>query len=423
MTSRLTLDAALARSPGKFSDRDHGMIREMAFGVCRRFFELDGVLAQLLKKALKSRDADVRALLLIGLYQMRYMRVPDHAAVGETVAACRQLGKPWAGGLVNAVLRQFQKRDEELLGNLDPAQRYAHPHWLFDALEQAWPEQFRSILEANNEAPPLSLRVNIGRITRAAWMESARGAGLEPRAGTLAPEAVVMDAAVDVEALPGFAQGLVSVQDEAAQLAPGLLDCRTSQRVLDACAAPGGKSCHLLERSAGIELIALDSNAARLERVRDNLQRLQLQARVVCGDASAVAGWWDGRPFERILLDAPCSGSGVIRRHPDIKLLRTPRQIVEASAMQRRILDALWPCLAPGGILLYSTCSVLPTENEAVVDGFLAATADARELRIDASWGMARSHGRQLLPGAQDGFYYARLEKAAPPGNMTAISG
>lgn len=411
--ARLTLDEALAQSLGNLEGRDRAMTREMAFGVCRRFFELDGVLAQLLRKAFKSRDADVHALLLIGLYQMRYMRVPDHAAVGETVAACRQLGKPWAGGLTNAVLRQFQLRGDELLRNLDAAQRCAHPHWLFEALQQAWPQQHAAIIEANNEAPPMSLRVNRSRTTREAWMDSARAAGLECRAGLLAPDALMLERAVDVSALPGFADGLISVQDEAAQLPADLLDWRAPQRVLDACAAPGGKSCHLLERNAGLELVTLDSSAARLERVRQNLQRLQLRAEVVCADATAPASWWDGRHFERILVDAPCSGSGVIRRHPDIKMLRTPQQIVEASVLQRRILAALWPCLAPGGVLLYCTCSVLPAENEQVVATFLGSTPDARELPIDAPWGIARSHGRQLLPAsrAQDGFYYARLIK------------
>ena len=413
IATRLTLDEALAQSLGNLEGRDRAMAREMAFGVCRRFFELDGVLAQLLRKAFKSRDADVHALLLLGLYQMRYMRVPDHAAVSETVAACRQLGKPWAGGLTNAVLRQFQLRGEELLRNLDAAQRCAHPRWLYEALAQAWPEQHAAIIEANNEPAPMSLRINRSRTTRAAWMETARAAGLQSRAGALAPDAVVLEQAVDVMALPGFADGLVSVQDEAAQLPADLLDCHSPQRVLDACAAPGGKSCQLLERSGGIELMALDNSAARLERVQQNLYRLGLRADVVCADATAPASWWDGRHFGRILVDAPCSGSGVIRRHPDIKMLRTPRQIVEASALQRRILDALWPCLAPGGMLLYCTCSVLPTENEQLVAAFLGSTPDARELPIDVPWGIARVHGRQLLPasGAQDGFYYARLLK------------
>lgn len=417
----MTLDEALERATGPLEGRDRALAREIGFGVCRRYFELDALLAQLMERPLKSRDADVRALLLVGLYQLRHMRVPDHAAVSETVAASKPLGKPWARGLVNAVLRAYQARVDQLDAALTTAQRAAHPPWLLQALERAWPEQLGDILAADNAVPPMTLRVNAARTTREAWLATAREAGIEARACAFAADGVVLAEPLDVAQLPGFAEGLVSVQDEGAQLAAALLGCADGERILDACAAPGGKACHLLERHPGIALVALDSSAPRLERVQQNLQRLQLEATLACGDAADPGAWWDGRPFDRILVDAPCSGTGVIRRHPDIRILRTAAQIREAAALQLAILRGLWQCLKPGGTLLYSTCSVLPQENEATIAAFLAATPQAREERLDIDCGIARSHGRQLLPtvGEHDGFFYARLRK---PGASSSTS-
>ena len=411
----ITLDDALERSTGPLAGRDRALAREIAFGVCRRYFELDALLEQLMEKPLKARDADVRALLLVGLYQLRHMRVPDHAAVSETVAASTPLGKPWARGLVNAVLRAYQARGDQLDAALNAAQRAAHPSWLLQVLERAWPEQLADILAANNAAPPMTLRVNAARITREAWLVTAREAGIGARPCAFAAEGVVLAEPLDVTQLPGFVAGLVSVQDEGAQLAAALLGCTDGERILDACAAPGGKACHLLERHPGITLVALDSSAPRLERVRQNLQRLQLEATLACGDAADPHAWWDGQPFDRILVDAPCSGTGVIRRHPDIRILRTAAQIKEAAALQLAILRGLWQCLRPGGTLLYSTCSVLPQENEATIAAFLAATPDAQEETLGIDCGIARSHGRQLLPtvSEHDGFFYARLRKTS----------
>jgi len=410
----LTLDEALARGTGELQGRDRAFAREMAYGVCRHYFELDALLAQLLDRPLKARDADVRALLLVGLYQLRHMRVPDHAAVSATVAATAALGKGWARGLANAVLRAYQSRHAELLAGLDAAQRAAHPTWLVGALERAWPAQVQQILEADNAAPPLTLRINVARVSRAAWLERAAAAGVAARPCSLSADGVVLAEATDVARIPGFGEGLASVQDEGAQLAAQLLDCRPGQRVLDACAAPGGKACHLLERHAGLELHALDSNAQRLERVQQNLARLGLSANLVCANAADPDEWWDGQPFDHILVDAPCSGTGVIRRHPDIRILRTAKQVRESAILQRTILRGLWPCLAPGGTLLYITCSVLPEENEATIAGFLAETPDAQEIPLGVEWGIPCAHGRQLLPTARehDGFYYARLRRS-----------
>jgi len=409
-----TREEALGRFTGALEGRERALAREIAFGVCRHFFELDALLAQLLARPLKARDADLRALLLAGLYQLRHMRVPDHAAVSATVAASTTIGKGWARGLVNAVLRAHQAQRSELEARLDDAQQLAHPRWLIDALREDWPREWTDIVAASNATPPLTLRVNAARCTRAQWLTSAAAAGVAAHAGTIADDAVVLAQASDVARIPGFAEGIVSVQDEGAQLAATLLRCGSGQRVLDACAAPGGKACHLLERYPTLRLVALDASAARLERVRQNLTRLQLAAALLHGDAANPATWWDGEPFQHILVDAPCSGTGVIRRHPDIRILRNPQQVVAAAMLQREILRGLWPCLAPGGSLLYTTCSVLASENEHAIAHFLDATPDASEVELDVPWGCARRHGRQLLPtiDRHDGFYYALLRKA-----------
>lgn len=414
--NRSTLDAALERFSTSLAERDRALAREIAYGVCRHYFELDALLARLLTQPLKARDTDLRALLLCGLYQLRHMRVPDHAAVSESVAACAALGKAWARGLVNAILRTHQRRRSQLEASLDEIERSAMPQWLIEALRSDWPRAWPDIVAASNAQPPLTLRVNAARGTRAQWLARAGSVGLGAHAGALAADAVTLAEACDVARIPGFAEGLLSVQDEGAQLAAPLLPCTGTQHVLDACAAPGGKTCHLLEHHPGLRLLALDADARRLERIRQNLDRLGLEADVVHGDAAMPAEWWDGKAFDHILLDAPCSGTGVIRRHPDIRILRTPQQVTAAAELQGRLLRALWPCLAPGGTLLYTTCSVLACENEQVVGSFLALTADARETALDVTWGEARQHGRQLLPTTDrhDGFYFALLGKLAP---------
>jgi len=408
-----TLDDALRLAAGKLEGRERAFLRELAYGVCRRYDELDGLLAGLLARPMKAADADVRALLLIGIYQLRYLRVPDHAALSETVGACHGLRKPWARGLVNAVLRGYLARREELESRLSTAARLAHPQWLLDAITAAWPGEAASIIEAGNTAGPLSLRVNRSRTDRESWLAKARATGLEGEPSALSADGVVLGRAVDVETLPGFREGDVSVQDEAAQLAAMLLAAEPGQRVLDACAAPGGKACHLLEREPTLQVLALDPAPGRLARVAENLQRIGLHAQLREGDATHPDHWWDGVPFDRILVDAPCSGTGVIRRHPDIKVLRTATQVAESARLQARILEALWPLLGPAGVLLYSTCSILPEENEALVAAFLARTPTAEVWPFDVAWGHARPCGRQLLPGegSHDGFYYARLRR------------
>lgn len=396
--------------------RDRALAQELCYGTLRLLPRLRVLLDRLLDRPLKERDADVDALLLIGLYQLGHLAVPPHAAVSATVAAARLLGKPWAAGLVNAVLRRYGRERPALDAAVaaDPQARHAHPAWLLERLRAVWPADWEAVAAAGNAHPPLTLRVNRLRITteeyRARLAAEGRAAVPHPHA----PDALTLAQPCPVEALPGFTAGLFSVQDAAAQLAAPLLRPQPGQRVLDACAAPGGKTAHLLETCPTCEVVALDQDARRLTRVAENLTRLGLAADAVVGDAGNPAAWWDGRPFERILLDAPCSATGVIRRHPDIKVLRRPDDIARLAAEQERLLAALWPLLAPGGILVYATCSVLPEENRERITAFLQGQHDSHEIPIAVAWGRSADPGRQILPGedAMDGFYYACLTKA-----------
>lgn len=409
----VALPAALERT----APRDRGLLRELCYGVCRWQPELQYLLDAVLKRPLVSQEAVLRALLLTGLYQLHRLRIPPHAAVAETVAAARQLGKAWAAGLSNAVLRTFLRRRVELLARVesDPCARTAHPPWLLARLQRDWPDDWLAIIAANNAHPPMTLRVNQQHGDRATYQTHLTAAGHAATPAVLAPAALTLRRPLDPTTLPGFAAGWASVQDAAGQLAAPLLAAEPGMRVLDACAAPGGKTGHWLELAPDLRLTALDVDAERLTRVQDTLRRLGLTAQLVAGDAARPAAWWDGQLYDRILLDAPCSATGVIRRHPDIKLLRREADIAALAAQQRALLTALWPLLRPGGRLLYATCSVLRQENEQVATAFLAAQPDATELALPAVWGRAQLRGRQILPGeaGMDGFYYALIEKQA----------
>ncbi len=418
LSGKASLNSSLPAQLDKVDERDRGLTQDLAFGTARWQPRLDLLAAQLLQKPFKAADADVQALLLVGLYQLFYTRIPAHAAIGETVGCADKLKKPWAKGLLNAVLRRAQREGEALLADMerDPVVRTAHPRWLQKALKAFWPEQWEAICAANNAHPPMILRVNRRHHSRDAYLALLAEAGIDASACQYGSDAIVLAQACDVRGLPGFAEGWVSVQDEAAQLAADLLELAPGQRVLDACCAPGGKTCHLLEAEAGLaHVVAIDLEAKRLARVRENLDRLQLDAELIACDARDTASWWDGKPFQRILLDAPCSATGVIRRHPDIKLTRQADDIPALAALQGELLDALWPTLEVGGMLLYATCSSLPTENTEVIDAFLARTPGARELDLTTEAGLRQPHGRQLLAqeGGHDGFYYAKLIKIA----------
>ncbi|UCE88565.1 MAG: 16S rRNA (cytosine(967)-C(5))-methyltransferase RsmB [Pseudomonadota bacterium] len=398
------------------SGADRALAQAIAYGVLRQYHWLDFCLTQLLAKPLKERDADIRCLLLCGIYQLAHMRVPDHAAVAATVETVRALKKPWASGLVNGVLRNYQRRVPELAREAQAQAEacHAHPGWLLEALQASWPNSWQDIVAANNRQPPMTLRVNIQRTNRDRYLAQLAEAGIEGKPAAHGECALALVAPVGVDALPGFTDGLVSVQDAAAQLAAPLLDAHPGERVLDACAAPGGKTGHILESYAELaELVALDVDPARLMQVQANLQRLGLGATLREGDACTPADWWDGTPFDRILLDAPCTATGVIRRHPDIKLLRRAGDVEALAVQQGAMLEDLWPLLRPGGILLYSTCSVLPVENSRQIQEFLSRQPDACPDTLAVSWGRALAAGRQILPGEDDmdGFYYAHLAK------------
>ena len=418
LNGKASLNSSLPTQLDKVEDRDRGFTQDLAFGTARWQPRLSALAAKLLQKPFKAADADVEALLLVGLYQLLYTRVPAHAAIGETVGCADKLKKPWAKALLNAVLRRAQRESEALLAELehDPVVRTAHPRWLQKSLKAFWPEQWEAICAANNAHPPMILRVNRRHHGRDAYLQLLADAGIAATPCVYSIDGIVLETAADVRSLPGFAEGWISVQDEAAQLAADLLDLAPGQRVLDACCAPGGKTCHILEVETALEgVVAVDLEAKRLVRVRENLARLGLSAELIAADGRDTAAWWDGKPFQRILLDAPCSATGVIRRHPDIKLTRQPDDIAALAALQGELLDALWPTLEVGGILLYATCSTLPTENTEVIAAFLARTSGARELDLATAAGIKQPHGRQLLAqeGGHDGFYYAKLIKIA----------
>ncbi|MCW8828308.1 MAG: 16S rRNA (cytosine(967)-C(5))-methyltransferase RsmB [Gammaproteobacteria bacterium] len=410
-----SLSALLPHSLDALPPERRALAQELCYGTLRWWPRLEVLLGQLMDKPLKAKEHEIRCLLLSGLYQLAYMDIPPHAAVSETVAVTALLKKGWAKGLVNAVLRRFQRERNTLEPQLeaDEVAASAHPRWLLDLLQQAWPQEWPRIVAANNQRPPMTLRNNRSRQGREAYLQELRQAGLEAEASPHAPDALTLQRPVGVEQLPGFADGRVSIQDSAAQLAAILVAPETGMRVLDACAAPGGKTGHLLEICSDISLVAIDIEEKRLQRVAQNLHRLGVQATLLTADAATPDSWWDGEPFDRILLDAPCSATGVIRRHPDIKLLRRGEDIAQLTRLQQTILEALWPLLRPGGRLIYATCSVLPQENGQQLANFLARHDDAEEIPLQAEWGRAETVGRQVFPNqdGMDGFYYACLSK------------
>lgn len=406
------LDAARAG----LSDRDGAFLQALVFGALRYGPRLEWWRDRLLDRPVRRRDAIVGTVILLGLHQLAHTRVPPHAAISETVDLTRAVGRPRAAGLVNGVLRRFLREKDELerAAASDPVAASCHPAWLADRIGRDWPEDVDQILAAGNEAPPMTLRVNCMKTGRGEYLERLREAGIDATPGADAETAVVLEAPVGVDRLPGFEDGVVSVQDESAQLVAGLLMPLAGQRVLDACAAPGGKSAHLLELGdSETELLALDSDGGRLARVDENLARLGLSAGCRVGDARRPGDWWDGRPFDRVLLDVPCSGTGVIRRHPDIKYLRREADIAGLAGLQSEILAAGWSVLAPGGVLIYTTCSVLREENEAVIRAFLEQYPEARAEGLAIPGSVACGAGRQRLPGPDggDGFFYARIRR------------
>ncbi len=406
----LALDEVL---PAIESKKDRAFVQALCFGVMRWYFYLDALLSLLTRKAIK--DLDIKILALLGLYQIKFMRVKSHAAVSETVSAVRK--KKWARPLLNGILRTYLREQEGLDNQVDRGDlsvREAHPPWFVCCLLDQWPEQALSVLQANNRQPPMVIRVNPRFFSRVDYQAILAEQEISTVVSPYCPSALILDKPIDVGFLPGFLDGHATVQDSAAQLAATILDLHPRQRVLDVCAAPGGKTTHILEVEPGLEsVVAVDIDAQRLSRVKENLVRLGLEALLLIGDATHPEDWWDGVLFDRILLDAPCSATGVIRRHPDIKWLRQTTDVDAIVSVQQEILKACWSLLRPGGRLVYATCSVLQQENEEQITGFLKCYQDAFSVTIDASWGQERLHGRQILTGTDDmdGFYYAVIEK------------
>jgi 16S rRNA (cytosine967-C5)-methyltransferase len=415
-----SLDAALTIDP-KSSAQERGLLRSLCYDSIRWYVRLDALLGRLLSRPGQALAPEVRALAIVGLCQLLYTKIPAHAAVAETVNAARLLGQSRTAGLVNALLRRAQREHLQLCAQIDrnPAVRTAHPRWLFDALAAEWGERSEAILAANNERPPFWLRVNRRRCTGPEYREQLAARGVQVIASMFGGEALLLASAMDVHDLPGFADGVVSVQDAAAQLGARLVDPQPGERILDACAAPGGKTGHLLELQPELaQLLAVDVSPERLERVADNLHRLGGTATLLAADVAAPSQWWDSRPFDRILLDVPCSATGVIRRHPDIKLLRRAQDIPALAVRQRELLRSAWSLLAPGGRLVYASCSALHAETVAVVTDFIASVAEARDTTRDCmhALGLAADAGpgHRIAAGTagMDGFYYACLEKA-----------
>lgn len=412
-----SLREVMERTAPRLSDpRDRALLMALLSEGARWWLRFDAAIDALLEKPLRHKDPAIHALLVLGLVQLEVLQLQDYAAVAATVEATRTLKRPQLAGLVNAILRRWQRERAQRMATLDakPQTRHAHPAWLARALQRDWPERADAVMAADNAEPPLMLRVNRQRSDRDTLIDQLRAAGQEATAHPWLADALVLPHSTDVTRLPGFEDGAFAVQDGAAQVAADLADLRDGLRVLDACAAPGGKACHLLER-ARIDLTALELEPKRAERIRQNLMRLRLDAKLVIGDAGAPAAWWKRQPFDRILIDAPCSATGVLRRRPDVRLHRRESDIAAMGVQQRRILSALWPLLAPGGRLVYITCSVLRAENEAVVAELLAAQDDARQVPFTLPAGQAAAVGWQILPGDGDldGMYYAVFEKRA----------
>lgn len=393
------------------------LLQSLCYGLCRHYEQLAFILDIFIAKPLRKKDQDIYCLLLIGIYQLFFMRMPDYAVINESVATCNNLKKVWAKKLVNAVLRSVQREMDSLSSKLDskPELKYSHPVWLMSLLQKNWPDHYLEIMQANIQQAPMTLRVNKSKISSKQYLSCLKEAHITAKPGNLTDTSVILNDPIQVDNLPDFFKGFSSVQDESSQLAIALLGPKNNEVILDACAAPGGKTCAILEQAPAVSLYAVDNDAQRLKRVTNNLERIQAKASLIHNDIIEQAKIWqkEERQFDRILLDVPCSGTGVIRRHPDIKLLRKAEDIKKLVPLQQDILLAVWPLLKTKGTLLYSTCSVLKKENSDQLVEFFSKIQDVQEIPINASWGIPCEYGRQLLPKSKshDGFYYALLQK------------
>ncbi|MFY8274624.1 16S rRNA (cytosine(967)-C(5))-methyltransferase RsmB [Pseudoalteromonas sp. SSDWG2] len=407
----VSLSTALPRYNRDLNPQDKALMQQMCFGVLRYLPSLEFYCQQLLEQPLKGKNRVFQFLLYVGLYQLQHMRVPEHAAVAETVNALKSMRAPGLKGLVNAVLRNFQRHQsvlEEQAMQID-ACKFNHPGWLIKKLKRDYPDVWETIIDNNQQQAPMWLRANNRINSREQYAAKLTAKGIDFSLDDGCVDAIRLTKAMDVYALPEFERGACSVQDAAAQQAARLLEPQDGEYILDACAAPGGKTCHILEL-ADARVVALDADAQRLERVEENLERMNLRAQLKCANAEDVNDWHDGEQFDRVLLDVPCSATGVIRRHPDIKWLRRGTDIDELAKLQAQILDAIWPLLKPGGVMLYATCSVLSEENQQQMKSFLAKYDDAKHVPLNEH-DTVDNPGWQMLPGNTDGFYYAKIIK------------
>lgn len=410
-----SLNEAISVEDPELDLRDQAFLRELVYGVCRHYWTLEFFANQLMKKPLKAKESLVKQIIQVGLYQLLHCRLPAYAAIAETVDAVRVVKKEWAVGLVNAVLRQFQRQLDQLQAMLaeDDVAKFSHPNWLVKRIQNAWPADYEKIFIANNQHAPMTIRVNRRISTREAYLAQCLENEIAAEVQPLTKFGLTLPKTVGVEKLPSFWDGACYVQDAASQLLESLLTLQPGQRVLDACAAPGGKTTLLLEIEPSLNVVAVDTDPARTAKITENLERLKLQAEVKVGDSLHPSTWWDNQPFDWIVIDAPCSATGVIRRHPDIKLLRRKSDLLDLVAVQYQLIETLWSLLKPGGQLLYTTCSILPEENEHIITKFLTQQADASAVALELPFGISRKVGMQVLPGEQDmdGFYYAVLAK------------
>lgn len=417
-----SLSTQISKHIGEVDYDEQGLTKELCFGVCRFYPQLNSVALSLLSKPFEEKDLDLYATLLMGLYQIEQMNTPDHAAVNESVELCRQLDKEWATKLMNAILRRYQRERDDILDNLasQPSVEFNLPKWLVKRFKKHWGDDFDQVVTATNAHPPMCIRVNKAKVSRETYQSQLKEKDTVSRETAFSDSGLYLEKAVPVSMLPNFEDGFVSVQDESAQLAAMILAPQNNERLLDACAAPGGKTGHLLEYASGAHVTAVELEPWRLQRIESNLERLGLTAELICADAGDTNAWWDQQAFDKILLDAPCSATGVIRRNPDIKINRKPADIDELVAIQQRILASTWQTLKQGGYMLYATCSLMPEENELQMADFLSQHADAKECPItnlnenlDISFGKQVSHGVQVLPmlDGQDGFYYCLIQK------------
>lgn len=405
-----SLSTVLPPLQHKVSDKDKALLQELCFGVLRTLSQQEWLINKLMSRPMTGKQRTIHYLIMVGLYQLLYTRIPPHAALAETVEGAVAIKRMQFKGLINGVLRQFQRQQDELLAEFAGQDAcWLHPMWLLKRLQTAWPQEWQAVVQANNERPPMWLRVNRQHHSRDEWLTLLEENGMTGHIHPRYPDAVRLETPAPVSALPGFEQGWVTVQDASAQGCVELLAPQNGETILDLCAAPGGKTTHILEAAPQANVLAVDVDAQRISRVYENLKRLKMRAEVKVGDGRFPATWCGDMQFDRILLDAPCSATGVIRRHPDIKWLRRDSDISELAQLQSDILDAIWPHLKPGGTLLYATCSILPEENSEQIRAFLTRTSNAQ---LDGT-GSAQTPGIQNLPGATegDGFFYAKLIK------------